>query len=208
MKKTLVFACLTLAVPALATEGAPSSWTPPEQVAEFFAYARIAARAEAFHPNPAAFAATAQAAKAWFQQAPFAPVVFADDLAGMLARCERVYVIDVRDPTAYAAGHIPGAVNIPLAALLEPENLALLPTDGTRIVTSCVTGHTGSMAAAVLGALGYPAYTLRFGWLGWSGGKMKFYSNTAEAPQPVVGGVGALALPVVTGAAPGAVACP
>jgi rhodanese-related sulfurtransferase len=207
VQKTLVFLCLVLSTPALATGGAPQRPTP-EQVADFFAYMKIAADAEAFHPNPAAFAATAQAAKAWFAQTPFAPTVFAEDLHLALQRCEPILVVDTRDAASYAAGHVPGAVNIPLATLFEPENLALLPTDGTKIVTMCVTGHTGSMAAAVLGTLGYPAATARFGWLGWAGGKTKFYSNTAEQPQTIVGGVGALALPAATGAEPGGYACP
>lgn len=208
MQKTLVFLCLTLATPALATP--PTSPPPltPEKIAEVFAYMRIAAEAEAFHPNPAVFAATAQQAKAWFQAVPFAPVIFAEDLAASLQRCERVFVVDTRDAASYVAGHIPGAVNIPLATLFQPENLSRLPADGTKIVTMCVTGHTGSMAAAVLGTLGYPAFTVRFGWLGWAGGKMKFYSGTAEAPQSVVGGAGALGLPVATGAEPGGFGCP
>lgn len=209
MVKALVLLSLTFATPALATP--PASLPPPptpDQIADFFAYMRVAAEAQAFHPNPAAFAATAQRARDWFQQVPFAPTLFAEDLAASLQRCEKAFVIDTRDAASYAAGHIPGAVNIPLATLFEPENLARLPTDGTRIVTMCVTGHTGSMAASVLGTLGYPASTVRFGWLGWNGGKMKFYSNTVEAPQTVVGGVAALQLPVATGAEPGGFGCP
>jgi rhodanese-related sulfurtransferase len=208
VKKTLVVLCLALAIPVLATPdlGAAPRLTPA-QLAELLAYARIAARAPGITSNPGAYAFTAQAAKEWFQETPFAPTIFADELDMAIQRCDPVFVIDTRDAASYAAGHIPGAVNIPLATLFEPASLARLPTDGTRIVTMCVTGHTGSMAAAVLGTLGYPASTVRFGWLGWKGGTVKVYS-AVDPGQAVKGGVTEVLLPVATGSEPGGPSCP
>ncbi len=43
-------------------------------------------------------------------------------------------LLDVRDAEAYAAGHIPGAVSLPLAQL--PERVATLATD-KPYVTYC-----------------------------------------------------------------------
>ncbi len=47
----------------------------------------------------------------------------------------RVLVVDVRGDQAYATGHIPGAVSIPLEAL--PQHLAELKSEKRPIVTYC-----------------------------------------------------------------------
>lgn len=57
----------------------------------------------------------------------------------------RFTVIDVRDAEEYAAGHVYGALNVPLARL---EEKALLETDARRIVTVCGKGG-GRSAEAV-----------------------------------------------------------
>ncbi len=202
MKKLLLAAaCLAVASPAFAQVDELTEPTAGD-------FAAVAAPGNPLQTPPGIYAYAAQAADAWFSQLPFAPTVWPDDLLAALKRCDAVVVIDVRDAASYRAGHIPGAVNIPLAELFEPANLARLPTDGTRIVTSCVTGHTGSMAASVLAALGYNAATVRFGWLGWNGGKMKFFSATADAGTVVKGLTSVSAAsgtpaPVAVGDAPG-----
>ncbi len=202
MKKLLVAVCVAIALPALAQE----ELTEPTAGD----YAAVAARGNPLQTPPGIYAYIAQSADAWFSQSPFAPTVWADDLLASLQRCDPVVVIDVRDALSYKAGHIPGAVNIPLATLFEPANLTRLPTDGTRIVTSCVTGHTGSMAASVLATLGYNAATVRFGWLGWNGGKMKFFSASNDAGT-IVKGLSSMfvdAKPVAYGAEPGGYCAP
>jgi rhodanese-related sulfurtransferase len=76
-------------------------------------------------------------------------------------------IVSVRAADAYAKGHIPGAINIPLADLAKPESLAKLPTD-KKIVVYCYTGHTGSQATAILNLLGYDASNLKFGMTSWT----------------------------------------
>ena len=76
-------------------------------------------------------------------------------------------IVSVRAPAAYAKGHIPGAINIPLADLVKPESLAKLPAD-KKIVVYCYTGHTGSQATAILNLLGYDATNLKFGMTAWT----------------------------------------
>ncbi len=76
------------------------------------------------------------------------------------------FLLDVRTPAEYCAGTVPGAVNIPMSELAKPENLAKLPKD-KPILVICNTGHTASISNAVLGILGYDAWTLRFGMTGW-----------------------------------------
>jgi rhodanese-related sulfurtransferase len=76
-------------------------------------------------------------------------------------------IVSVRAPADYAKGHVPGAINIPLADLAKPESLAKLPTD-KKIVAYCYTGHTGSQATAILNLLGYDVSNLKFGMTAWT----------------------------------------
>ena len=76
------------------------------------------------------------------------------------------YLLDVRPTAEYCADTVPGAINIPMPELATAENLAKLPTD-KPILVICNTGHTASISTAVLGMLGYDAWTLRFGMMGW-----------------------------------------
>jgi rhodanese-related sulfurtransferase len=76
------------------------------------------------------------------------------------------FLLDVRPTAEYCADTVPGALNIPMTELAKPENLAKLPTD-KPILVICNTGHTASISNAVLGVLGYDAWTLRFGMMGW-----------------------------------------
>lgn len=106
------------------------------------------------------------------------------------------YLLDIRRPADYSAGHIEGAVNVQLADVANSEVLAMLPTD-KPILVICYTGHTASIVNAILGSLGYDAWTLRFGMTSW-----KDFSNTAvwsaSVKQEIEGGN----YPVVTGTQP------
>lgn len=76
------------------------------------------------------------------------------------------FLVDVRPVAQYKADTVPGAVNILMPDLAKAENLAKLPLD-KPILVICNTGHTASLSTAVLGILGYDAWTLRFGMMGW-----------------------------------------
>lgn len=79
-----------------------------------------------------------------------------------------ITVIDVRDPAEYAAGHLPGAVNIPAAEL--PARLAEVPP-GRPVVPYCTMRHRGSSrserAAALLRGSGHEARALDGGLPAW-----------------------------------------
>ena len=78
----------------------------------------------------------------------------------------RVTVIDVRPAEEYAAGHIPGAVSIPVAELTD--RLAELPPDQEIVAycrgAYCVLAHD---AVRLLAAHGRPARRLADGMLEW-----------------------------------------
>lgn len=111
-------------------------------------YGHIAARADAFLANGSR-------------------TIFATDLLARMVSGEQFFLVDVRSKVDYDKAHVPGAVSIPFADLAKPANLALLPRDGTPIVTICYTGHTASQSNAILNLLGYNAWSLRFGMMGW-----------------------------------------
>lgn len=66
----------------------------------------------------------------------------APELAAML-RKGTALVVDVREPDEFAAGHIPGAVNMPLSSF-QPSRL---PDAGDRLlVLNCAAGRRSAMA--------------------------------------------------------------
>jgi len=77
------------------------------------------------------------------------------------------FIVSVRSAEHYALGHIAGAINIPWKSVASPENLAKLPADKV-IATYCYTGHTGMIAATILGVLGYQAENIKYGMMGWT----------------------------------------
>jgi len=70
-----------------------------------------------------------------------------DDLVARLAKDQALYVVDVRSPEEFAAGHVPGATNIPLPTL--ETQVGRLPRDAV-IVTVCGKGGGRSESAAGL----------------------------------------------------------
>jgi len=90
------------------------------------------------------------------------------DRAALLARVGegRAVVLDVRPAREYAAGHIPGAVSIPVDELAA--RLGELPTDAT-VVAYCRGGYCVMSYDAVrlLAARGRPAVRLVDGLLEW-----------------------------------------
>jgi len=96
------------------------------------------------------------------------------------------FLLSIQKPEDYAKGHVQGAVNIPYGAMAQEENLKKLPKD-KKIVVICYTGHTASYTAMFLNQLGYEAYVMKFGTMGWNDtsegmGAVKPYAKTAGFP--------------------------
>lgn len=75
-----------------------------------------------------------------------------------------VFVLDVRQPDEYRAGHIAGATLIPLNQL--GQSLGKLPKD-RKILCVCQSGARSSAAVRTLTSAGYTALNLSGGMGGW-----------------------------------------
>ena len=109
------------------------------------------------------------AADNWLKNAP-SPIIPASAVFENISDGDAsndYFIVSVRSAEHYALGHVPGAVNIGWKAVAKPENMAKLPPD-QPIAVYCYTGHTGMVAATVLGIMGYETHNIKFGMMGWT----------------------------------------
>lgn len=84
------------------------------------------------------------------------------DVESVLApSVQRPFVLDVRTPQEFAAGHIPNAVNIPVDDLRS--RLGELPRD-QEIAAYCQVGQRGYLATRVLRQAGFSAFNVGGGY--------------------------------------------
>jgi|ADurb_Gel_01_Slu_FD_contig_31_794722_length_1249_multi_4_in_0_out_0_1 rhodanese-related sulfurtransferase len=104
----------------------------------------------------------------WFQMKP-------DVLRTKQNLGEQIFVLDVRRRDEFAAGHLEGAVNIPVHEIAD--HLDLLPEDpSTVILVYCRSGVRSTFATSALLVMGYETvYNMPGGYLAW-----------VEAGYPVV----------------------
>ena len=76
-------------------------------------------------------------------------------------------VVDVRTPGEYAAGHLPGALNVPLDRLDSALPALRRMPDGQLLVV-CASGARSENACRVLAEHGIQAMTLTGGTQGWA----------------------------------------
>jgi rhodanese-related sulfurtransferase len=76
-------------------------------------------------------------------------------------------LLDVRSPELFAKGHVPGAVNLPHAKIIE-SRMREYPKS-TLFVAYCAGPHCNgaARAAARLARLGYPVKLMAGGMTGW-----------------------------------------
>ena len=90
--------------------------------------------------------------------------------ATQLMNREHGIVLDVRDAASYAAGHVIGARNVPLAEL-EQRAGELDKLRARPVIVLCETGSTSGRAVSLLKARGFErAVTLAGGFRGWQQG--------------------------------------
>ncbi|WP_406666307.1 rhodanese-like domain-containing protein [Gallaecimonas sp. GXIMD1310] len=91
--------------------------------------------------------------------------------AQLQAMTPKPLVIDLRAPTAYAEGHIPGAINIPDTEILK--RLGKLEQYRHRpVVVYCRTGRRAALVINTLESRGFSqVHHLQGDWQGWQEAK-------------------------------------
>jgi len=89
------------------------------------------------------------------------------DVAGLeKALADGATLIDVRTPDEYAAGHVDGAVNIPLGFSKKDPGIAALDK-GQPVYLICASGNRSARAADQLAGYGYHTVNVQGGTRGW-----------------------------------------
>ena len=79
---------------------------------------------------------------------------------------EKVFVLDVREGSEFAAGHIQGAVNIPIRTL--GKNLDKLPAKDAPVIVVCKSGMRAAYVTMTLAILGWTnVKDIAFGMTEW-----------------------------------------
>ena len=74
-------------------------------------------------------------------------------------------VIDVREPGEYVAGHVPGALLVPMGRLAAHAD----ELDGSRpVYVVCASGNRSAAMADLLVARGFDAYSVAGGTAAWA----------------------------------------
>ena len=85
-------------------------------------------------------------------------------------------VLDVREPQEWDAGHIDGAVHVPLMDL--PQRLDDI-SDGSQVLVVCRVGARSAHATAFLEAQGRDAVNLHGGLIAWEAAGLPLVSTGA-----------------------------
>lgn len=81
---------------------------------------------------------------------------------------ERFRLVDVREESEWAKGHLPGALHLG-KGVLERDVEKAIPDTGTEIVLYCGGGFRSALAADNLQKMGYgKVWSMEGGWRGWN----------------------------------------
>jgi rhodanese-related sulfurtransferase len=90
-----------------------------------------------------------------------------EDVRALQQAGERVRLIDVREESEWAAGHLPGAAHIG-RGVLERDIEKRVPDPATPIVLYCGGGYRSALAADNLQRMGYQnVASMKGGFRGW-----------------------------------------
>lgn len=93
------------------------------------------------------------------------------DITATQSQLDNCLLLDVREPAEFAAGHLPGAVNIP-RGLLEFKIDSHPDFQGQQqaaVVVYCQTGGRSALATHVLNQMGYAkAVSMAGGFKAWA----------------------------------------
>jgi rhodanese-related sulfurtransferase len=79
---------------------------------------------------------------------------------------DQVQILDVREPYEWEAGHIDGAMHIPLAQVMAGQEQGRLDPE-RPVVVVCKTGNRSELASVMLQARGFKAENFEGGTEAW-----------------------------------------
>ena len=89
------------------------------------------------------------------------------DVRAKLARGERFRLLDVREESEFAAGHLPGAEHLG-KGIIERDIEARVPELDAEVVVYCGGGYRSALAADSLRRMGYTnVWSMFGGFRGW-----------------------------------------
>ena len=92
---------------------------------------------------------------------------------------EKITLVDVREESEWARGHLPGAIHIG-KGVIERDIEQAFPDKHARLVLYCGGGFRSALAADNLQKMGYTdVISMDGGWRGWTGAGFP-----TEAPEP------------------------
>ncbi len=91
-----------------------------------------------------------------------------DEFENMLSEDKTVQLVDVRTPEEYAAGHLPGAININWQDDGFIENARALLSTEHPVMVYCRSGKRSAAAAAKLDGSFFKTHNLLGGYLAWT----------------------------------------
>lgn len=90
------------------------------------------------------------------------------DVLRRQAAGETLKLVDVREESEFAKGHIPGAIHLG-KGVIERDVEALIPDIGTELILYCGGGYRSALAADNLQKMGYTnVISMDGGWRGWT----------------------------------------
>ncbi len=102
----------------------------------------------------------------WWLPFGSVPEVGARELAAELANGAVPFLLDVRTPVEFAAGHLAGALNVPVTALSGRIPSLGIPA-GRPVVAICLSAHRSPPAVRLLRRAGVEARQLAGGMIAW-----------------------------------------
>jgi rhodanese-related sulfurtransferase len=99
-----------------------------------------------------------------------------DDPAEVYDRRDELQIVDVREPYEWEAGHIHGAVHVPLADVMAGREQGQISSD-RPVVVVCRSGNRSELATLMLQARGFDAHNLEGGMEKWAAAGLPFESS-------------------------------
>lgn len=90
------------------------------------------------------------------------------DVTRRQAAGEALTLVDVREESEFAKGHIPGAIHLG-KGVIERDIEARIPDTGAELILYCGGGYRSALAADNLQKMGYTnVISMDGGWRGWT----------------------------------------